>query len=133
MTEATKKLVETSDLDEGSQLLKEATKNICSVWKQVVDLLEDIDKDTPLTNKILSDPSHPVCQLMLTIYSMETFVYGTLNYSTKFQDHTKIQTMGPYAQVIFCIVWASMNKRDDINKKAFSDIHLYRGTCLTDH
>ena len=33
MTEATKKLVETSDLDEGSHLLKEATENICSVWK----------------------------------------------------------------------------------------------------
>ena len=49
MKEAAKKVAETSDLDEGSDLLKEATDNICSTWRQVVDLLEDIDKDTPLT------------------------------------------------------------------------------------
>jgi hypothetical protein len=135
MTEATKKLVETSDLDEGSDLLKEATDNICSTWRQVFDLLEDkdIDKDTPLYAQILMDPGHPVCQLMLTIFSMETYVYGTLNYATKFQDLTKIQTMGPYAQVMNTIVRASMRKRTDIKEDAFKDIHLYRGTCLTDH
>jgi hypothetical protein len=62
------------------------------------------DKDTPLTDDILYDPQHPITQLMLTIYSLECFVYKSLNAGHRFGDKSKIDSLGPYAQVMDTIV-----------------------------
>jgi hypothetical protein len=93
----------TSGLKEGSSQLQEAQNNICDTWKEVFNLLDDIDKDipfdkdAPLTVAILRNPLHPVTQLMQTIYTMESFVYGALNKASYLGDATKAQSMGPYA------------------------------------
>jgi len=66
----------------------------------MLDQLNDIDIHTPLTNVILEDPKHPVTQLMLIIYSYECFIYKTLNIASRFGDSSKIDSLGPYAQVM---------------------------------
>ena len=35
--------------------------------------------DVPLTRKILQDPHHPITQQIIYIYSMQSFIYPTLN------------------------------------------------------
>ena len=79
MKEATLQVTKDSGCPEGSQMLQEAIDNICATWKQMLDLVTDLDKDKPLDDDILDNPKHPVTQLMLTIYSLETFVYKSLN------------------------------------------------------
>lgn len=80
--EAKNQLKEDSGCPEGSQLLQEAMDNICATWQSISDLITDLDKDAPLdTFKILYKPSHPVTQLMLRLYTLECYLYKTLNHS----------------------------------------------------
>jgi hypothetical protein len=75
MMEARHQLTEDSGCPVGSQLLQEAMDNICATWQTIADLITDLDKDEPLTDKILNNPSHPVIQLMLTLYTLECYLY----------------------------------------------------------
>ncbi len=68
--EAKKQLTETSGCPVGSQLLQEAMNNICGTWQTIADLITTRDEDAPLDYEILYDPSYPVTQLMLTIYTL---------------------------------------------------------------
>lgn len=99
----------------------------------MLNLVTGLDKDQPLTLKILRDPRHPVTQLMLTIYSLETFVYKSLNWASKLGDLNKVQSLGPYAQVMDRIVWLAIGGRsDELDYDKFRDLDLFRGTCLSE-
>jgi len=65
---------------------------------------DDIDKDTHLTEDILSDPKHPVPLMFLNMYSMETFLYKSLNDASRYGKRDKIDSLGPYAQCMNTIV-----------------------------
>jgi hypothetical protein len=93
MMEARQQLKETSGCPEGSQLLQEAMNNICDTWQSIADLITDLDKDAPLAQKILQDASHPVPQLLLTLYSLECYLYKTLNNALRFGDLTKVDSL----------------------------------------
>jgi hypothetical protein len=98
----------------------------------MLELVKDIDVDAPLTLKILLDPEHPVPQLLLSLYSMETYLYGTLNYSTRFGDQSKFTSLGPYAQALDWVVGGNCAERTDLNKDNFKGMSLYRGASLTE-
>jgi hypothetical protein len=99
--EARQQLKETSGIPEGSNMLEEAMDNICETWQTISDLVTDFDKDAPLTGKIFRNPDQPITQLMLTIYSLECFLYKSLNAALRFGDESKIDSLGPYAQVMY--------------------------------
>ena len=101
MMEARQQLREASGCPEGSQVLQEAMDNICATWQTIADLITDLDKDKPLTRKILLDPTHPMTQLMLTLYTLECYLYKTLNHASRFGDLSKVDSLGPYAQFMY--------------------------------
>ena len=133
MIEAKNQLKEESGCPEGSQLLKEAMDNICATWQTIADLITDLDKDAPLDYKILCDPTYPVTQVMLRLYTLECYLYKTLNHASRFGDLSKVDSLGPYAQVMYEIVRIAINRRgDELDGSKFNDLNLYRGTCLSD-
>jgi hypothetical protein len=69
----------------------------------MLDLVTGIDKDEELTYDILKNHMHPVTQLLLIIYSLESFIYKSLNKACRLKDSTKIDTLGPYAHVMSSI------------------------------
>ena len=131
--EASQQIKETSGCPEGSKLLQEAMDNICATWQSIADLITDLDKDAPLTKKILLDASHPVPKLLLQLYSYECYLYKTLNHALRFGDESKVDSLGPYNCVMRWIVDGAISSREDeLDEEKFEDLNLYRGTCLTD-
>ena len=91
-----------------------------------------IDRDTPLTLEILQNPLHPVVTLLLRLYSLESFLYGTLNKALRFGDKSKVETLGAYAHALNTIVSDSGGRRKDIKLKDMEKINLYRGCSMTE-
>ena len=95
--------------------------------------IQEKDRDTPLTEKIFTDPTHKVTSTLLTIYCMEGFVYRTLNHALRTQDKTKVTNLGAYAQALNTIVTGAAEERKDIEiemfNKIFEPMDLYRGAC----
>ena len=46
---------------------------------------------------ILTDPEHRDVKLILTMYSLESFLFRRLNESSREQDTLAIDTLGPFA------------------------------------
>lgn len=59
---------------------------------------------------------------MLTLYSMECFLYKSLNAAIKFGDESRIDSLGPYAQVMNMILYGAMAQREDIDEDKFLDL-----------
>ena len=78
------------------------------------------------------NPYHPVTNLMLRLYTFESFLYKTLNHATRYGDESKVDTLGPYSQVLNEIIRHSGGSRKDIEKKDMVGIILYRGCNMTD-
>ena len=133
MTEARKKLIETSGCPDGCTQLEAAIKNICAAWETFLNAKEiTIDRDVPIdAKKILLDPSHPVTVVLLHLYSLETFLYRTRNHAYRFGDLSKVHTLGPYSQAFHYIVADAGNKRKDIKAKEMASVDLYRGCNMT--
>ena len=98
-------------------------------WKFLFELaaLEDLDK--PLTVKILSDPSHKIVQLILYIYSMESFIYQDLNRATRDKDKSRIKFYGAFAAALSFILYSATKNRADL--KVPKVMNLYRGIKLS--
>jgi hypothetical protein len=63
---------------------------------------------------------------------MECFLYKTLNFASRFGDRSKIDSLGPYSQVMcFIVTGAIANRKDELDEDAFKNLDLYRGTSLT--
>ena len=133
MMEAREHLRETSGCPEGGGELLKAQENMCEIWTQISMLPEiPIDREAPLTRKILRDPSHPVTTLLLRLYSFECFLYGTLNKAQRFGDQSKVQSLGPYAHALDAIMRSAGGRRGDIKEKDLANLDLYRGCCMTE-
>ena len=81
---------------------------------------------------ILRDPSADIVCGLLYIYSMETFVYSTLNTGTRDHDESKIMTLGPMTAALAEIVNFTESKRKKDSESLPSDklTDLYRGLSL---
>ena len=75
--------------------LHESLDNFERTWFHVLNSEEKIYD--PISNKIVQDPKHFITKLMLNMYSMESYLYGTLNYALRVGDLSKIDSHGPYA------------------------------------
>ena len=81
----------------------------------------------PLTTKILSNPNHEFVQLMLYIYSMQTFIFGDMNRASRDKDLDKIEFYGPLASALGYILHAASSKRKE---QLGNKVTLYRGFSL---
>lgn len=90
-------LKEAMGLPEVSKTLIEAQENICQTWEDMLNTADVPDRNEQLTYKILRDPKHSVTKLLLYIYTIECFIYRTMNNASREADQTKIRTLGPYA------------------------------------
>ena len=63
---------------------------------------------------------------------MECFLYKSLNLAIKFGDESRVDSLGPYAHVMNIIVGNTIKYREDLDSSKFSDLQLFRGTCLID-
>ena len=66
---------------------------------------------------------------------METFIYGTLNNSSRNQDHQRIQTLGPLSYALATVVGLAERNRA-IDNKSLPEMNgeaitLFRGLKLT--
>ena len=71
--------------------------NMLYIWTHIFKTLLREDFHQPLPRDQLENPSSNIVRGLLYIYSMETFVYSTLNTATRDHDQTKILTLGPMA------------------------------------
>ena len=105
-------------------------------WKHLFQTaITDIhDWNESLTDKTLWNPTSDVVCALLWIYSMETFVYSSLNAATRDHDPAYVNTLGPLAQALGYIVFRAESKRpkdsSSLPGNKFSD--LYRGISLPD-
>ena len=101
-------------------------------WRHIFDKVIHTDITKPLTYDILKDPKEDIVCGLLYIYSMETFVYSTLNTATRDHDSSKILTLGPLAAALGWIVaGAEMNREKDSESLPGDKLtDLYRGLSL---
>jgi len=79
-------------------------EDLNKVWKKIFSLAKSVDMKKPLTTEILSDPNHEFVQLMLYIYSMQTFIFKEMNKASRTKDLTKIEFYGPFASALGYII-----------------------------
>ena len=97
----------------------------------MLNLVKNFDKNASLTANILCDPNHAVPQLLIRLYSLESFLYGTLNKATRFGDTSKFESLGPYAQCMDKIVKHAIEyRKEELNEEKFLDLNLFRGSSL---
>ncbi len=115
------------------------------MWKLFFKgFVKEEDYSKPLTTKILYDALNPLTCIFLKIYTMELFVYPTLNKACRDQDGSKINTMGAYANVLSIIVNGAEGRSrsndpekltvtswNDYKKNNMKYTTLYRGLNLT--
>lgn len=80
-------------------------------WKYLFELAQLGNLDKPLTQNILSNPDHKITRHLLYIYSMESFVYNSLNQASRDKDRSKIQYYGAYAAALSFIIYSANKNR----------------------
>jgi hypothetical protein len=50
--------------------------------------------------RIFSESLNAETRMMLNLYSVECYLYKTLNKAIRFGDESKVDSLGPYAQVM---------------------------------
>ena len=133
INEAKFQLKQSSENLTSKGLLYEAQLNIKESWLQILNLIEDTDKNAYLTDQILENPRSSVTQVMLYIFSMECFLQKSLYDAIKYSDESKVDTLGPYAHVMSIIVREAGVNRSDISNHIYLDSHFYRGTSLSEN
>ena len=91
-----------------------AQATIQKTWEDLLAKVTVADRDLPLgecdkwddyeAGGPLVDPNSPVVAICTYIYGFESHVYKTLNYSCRFKDAQKIQTLGPFAAALYVII-----------------------------
>ena len=78
----------------------------------------------PVTN----DPCHKDVQTILKLYSLQSFLYRTLNRACREKDTSVIDTLGPFAHSLMSIIDdANINRNDRIE----GPFEVFRGTKFT--
>ena len=108
-----------------------AKNNIAKTWKVLLNKAEVLDRNQPLTDEILMDPTHSVVIVINWCYSNEGFTYRVLNHSCRVKDSSKISTLGPFAMALSQIIWHASQYRTDVNPWDFAKCPLFRGSGLT--
>ena len=69
-------------------------KAVDAIWKTFLEAsgVEDLQRRIE-TN----DPESPDVKTIFIMYSLESFIYKTLNFAGRNEDQSKVKTMGPYA------------------------------------
>ena len=97
IAEAMLQLQEETGEPEITNSLREAQKNISDTWTDLFSTDEyPIDRNQPLTTKILRDPYHPVTGKLIYSYSIESYVYRTVNEANRNADKSKVPPLGPF-------------------------------------
>ena len=82
-----------------------AIEGIIKGFRNIYDLLyqclTDTDFKSPIDFKELWNPNSPFTQIMYYMYSLEPPIYYYLNQAMRKMDTTKLDTLGPYACVMF--------------------------------
>ena len=71
--------LEMSGLSKGSIEMLKAIENICKTWNTILEVPNVPNREEKLTYEILGDPNHPVVQLILYLYTLDCFLYPSLN------------------------------------------------------
>ena len=75
-------------------------------------------------------PNHPMTQLYLYLYTLDTWLFQELNKGSREGDTTKIDTLGPYAFALMKIIKNAANNRTDITelkkKLEIEGVELFR-------
>jgi len=92
------------------------------------------DWDEPPTFETVIDPESDFVCAVLWIYSMETFVYSSMNAASRDHDLSYVNTLGPMAQALFLIVrWTEIKRKKDSESLPWDKYtNLYRGLSLPD-
>ena len=67
-----------------------------------------------MTPEILSDPNHQMVKTLIYIYTMESFVYNEMNWSSRRKDRSKIKFYGPLAAALGFIVHSGNEERSQV-------------------
>ena len=74
-----------------------------------------------------SDPEHPDVKAILFMYSLDSFLFDRLNQSSRDQDSSVVETLGPFAVALTKII----NRVERNRKDKFTDPFVcYRGISL---
>ena len=85
-------------------------------WKKITDDdIKEIIETTMSTNH--SNSSDEARGAILKLYSYETPLYDTVNKANQYQDKRAIQTLGPYA----CLLFNTLLKPTTENKKVMDN------------
>ena len=88
------------------QYLNALIKNMHFCWKKLFTTVLYTDFSILITSKEASDPDSKIVQLLLYIYSMQTFIVRELNMATRKKHYDKIGTFGPFALTLSRILSA---------------------------
>jgi hypothetical protein len=77
--------------------MQEAIDNICATWDQIMNQITDFEINIFSNLRIFSELSNDETQMIITLYSIECFLYKTLNEAIRFGDESKVDSLGPYA------------------------------------
>lgn len=98
------------------------------MWKYIFQMVDSVDKNMPLSPKILQNPSHKFVKTLLYIYSMESFVFSVINKASRNKDVDKIESFGPFASALSYIIYSGNIK----NAKLSNEFRLYRGLKMNE-
>ena len=80
----------------------------------------------------MCDPFNHLVNLILYVYTMDTFLPAMVNNASRNKDESKVITLGPIAFILQQILYFAPSKRTDIDTYKFeSFVYLYRGASLT--
>lgn len=80
-------------------------KGYIAMWKMLFRLINLGGLDKPLSVAILSNPYHPITKHLLYMYSMESFIYQSLNRASRLHDDSQIIYYGSYSAALSCILY----------------------------
>ena len=118
-------LLLTSGLNPSSEEFHEALEGLNEAWESYFDELpktgidywgeeSEIDHNTPLPLEILISPDHPVCEMILYLYTIDSWLVFELNSGSREGDQAKVNTLGPYARAFGRIILDAAMERKDI-------------------
>ena len=108
-------------------------KNLSFIWNLIFKIdLKEYNFNIPIPIEDFWNANSHICQKILYIYSMETFIYRVLNASSRNKDVTKISTLRPFAAAISFILYGAEYYSNRPGKFSFKTVvTLYRGLKLT--
>ena len=88
--------------------------------------------DQALEEDEMSNPENKLVRLILYIFSLDSFIFAAVNFAIRFQNLSKISTLGPYAKILGSALRdASERRKDLIPFGPPNKVSLFRGGLLS--